>query len=188
VESPFLDYFYEFKNINICKAPEYNLSMNSKENINFIFQLNNKGRSGNFFILFILSGIVFLGMAFLFVATNKTYELIATIILSVGYFVLFHKIKPSFFEMLVTERHLQVNFYSVSSTVRSYKSVEMELHQLVGFQFKKSIMGMKKTLILSVQSKYGIADYPPISVSILKNNEIAQIAHVLNKILQNNKK
>jgi hypothetical protein len=162
--------------------------MNPKENINFIFQLNNKGRSETFFILFILSGIVFLGLAFLFVAINETYELISTILLAVGYFILFHKIKPSFFEMLVTERYLQVNFYSVSSTVRNYQSIEMELHQLVGFQVKQSILGMKKTLTLSVQSKYGIADYPPISVSILKKNEIEQVAHVLNKILEENKK
>ncbi|MCF8361766.1 MAG: hypothetical protein K9G70_03995 [Prolixibacteraceae bacterium] len=162
--------------------------MNPKENINFIFQLNNKGRSGIFFILFILSGIVFLGLAFLFVATNKTYELIATILIAVGYFILFHKIKPSFFEMLVTERYLQVNFYSVSSTVRNYQSIEMELHHLVGFQVKQSILGLKKTLTLSVQSKYGIADYPPISVSILKKNEIEQVVHVLNKILEENKK
>ncbi len=162
--------------------------MNPKENINFIFQLNNKGRSGNFFILFILSGIVFLGLAFLFVATNKTYELIVTILLAVGFFILFNQIKPSFFEMLVTERYLQVNFYSVSSTVRNYQSVEMNLHQLVGFKVNQSILGMKKTLTLSVQSKYGIADYPPISVSILKKNEIEQVAHVLNKILEDNKK
>ena len=162
--------------------------MKPKENINFIFQLNNKGRSGNFFILFILSGIAFLGLAFFFVATNKTYELIATIILAVGYFILFSKIKPSFFEMLVTDRYLQVNFYSVSSTVRNYQSVEMELHQLVGFKINQSIWGMKKTLTLSVQSKYGIADYPPISISILKKNEIEQIAQVLNKTLENNKK
>jgi hypothetical protein len=162
--------------------------MNPKENINFIFQLNNKGRSGNYFIMFILSGIVFLGLAFFFVATNKTYELIATILLAIGYFVLFQKIKPSFFEMLVTERYLQVNFYSVSSTMRNYQSVEMELHQLVGFQVNQSILGVKKALTLSVQSKYGIADYPPVSVSILKKNEIEQVAHVLNKILEENKK
>ncbi|MDA3880239.1 MAG: hypothetical protein PF436_07630 [Prolixibacteraceae bacterium] len=162
--------------------------MNPKENINFIFQLNNKDRSGNFFVLFILSGIVFLGLAFLFVATNKTYELIVTILLAVGFFIMFNKIKPSFFEMLVTERYLQVNFYSVSSTVRNYQSVEMNLHQLIGFKVNQSILGMKKTLILSVQSRYGIADYPPISVSILKKNEIEQVAHVLNRILENNKK
>jgi hypothetical protein len=58
----------------------------------------------------------------------------------------------------------------------------------VGFQVKQGILGMKKTLTLSVQSKYGIADYPPISVSILKKNEIEQVALVLNKILEDNKK
>lgn len=162
--------------------------MNPKENINFIFQFNNKNRSGIFFVFFIFSGVLLLGLAFYFVAVNMNYELLATILLAVGYFILFNKIKPSFFEMLVTEQHLQVNFYSVSSAVRNYQSLEMELYQLLGFKIKQSMLGMKKTLILSVQSKYGIADYPPISVSILKKNEIEQVAYVLNKIIENNKK
>ncbi len=160
--------------------------MARKENINFIFQINNKARSTNFFILFIVSGIVFLGLAFLFLAINMNYELIATIILAIGYFVLFNKIKPSYFEMLVTEEHLQINFYPVSSTVRHYQSIEMSLFQLKGFNIKSSILGMKKELILSVESRYGIADYPPVSITILSKTETAQVYHVLKKIVETN--
>jgi hypothetical protein len=160
--------------------------MARKENINFIFQINNKARSTNFFFLIIVSGILFLGLAFLFIATNMNYELIATTVVAIVYFVLFSKIKPAYFEMLVSEEHLQINFYPLSSMVRHYQSIEMPLFQLKGFTIKSSIMGIKKELILSVESRYGIADYPPVSITILSKTETAQIFHVLNKIVETN--
>lgn len=161
--------------------------MANKENINFIFQINNKARSTNFFILFIASGIIFLGLAFYFIATNKIYELIVCTAIAIAYFIVFSKLKPSFFEMLVTEKHMQVNFYPVSSTVRHYQSIEMPLNQLKGFDFKSSFGGMKRELILSVESRYGIADYPPVSITILNKSETAQVYHILKQIVENNK-
>lgn len=158
--------------------------METKENINFIFQLNNKGRSGNFFMLFIVSGVVFVGAAFYFVATNMNQLLIIDIVVAVIYFILFNKIKPSFFEFLVSEDSLQINYYPVSTAVRSYQSIEVPMNQLKNFNIKKSLGGIRKDLILSVKSKYGLADYPPISISILKKNETAQVIHVLNEILK----
>jgi hypothetical protein len=162
--------------------------MNSKDNINFIFQLNNKNRSGNFFALFIVSGIVFVGAGFYFVATNMTYALIATIVAAVAYFILFSKAKPSFFEMLVSEKQIQFNYYSVSTTTRNYQSIEIELNQLKDFTIVSKIGGLQKNLIVSVQSKFGIADFPPISISILKRNEIAQVLQELNEIQKANVK
>lgn len=157
--------------------------MDSKENINFIFQLNNKGRSGNFFVLFIFSGILFVGAGFLFVAIDQMLALIATIAVAVLYFIAFSKIKPSFFEMKVSETEMQINYYSVSTTTRNYQSVKLPIRNLRDFSFQTGFLGLQKELIISVDSKYGLADYPPISVSILKKQEIAQITHVFNEML-----
>ena len=162
--------------------------MESKENINFIFQLNNKNRSTNFFLLFIGSGIGFLAIASYFVAFNRMIELIVTVLLAIVYFYLFNKIKPSFFELLITENRLQLNFYSVSSTMRNYQSIEIPLNQLKDFMIKKQLRGLNSNLILSVESKYGLADYPPVSISILSKKERAQIVRVLKEIVTNNQK
>lgn len=162
--------------------------MEPKENINFIFQLNNKNRSTNFFLLFISSGVVFMAIAFYFVAINRTIDLLFTTLLAIGYFVLFSKIKPSFFELLVTDDRMQVNFYSVSSTFRNYQSIEIYLHQLKNFHVKQQFGGLVKQLILSVESKYGLADYPPVSISILTKKERSQLLLVLQEIVNNNQK
>lgn len=160
--------------------------MEDKENINFIFQLENKGQSNNYFLLFILSFIVFLGIAFYFVATNKTWELIADITMAVAYFFVMGKIKPSFFELLVTEQKLQVNFYPVFTVARNYQSIEMDLAQLKDFKIESKFWSIRKELILTIDSRFGLADYPAVSLSTLKKADIARIEKVLNQILRNN--
>lgn len=162
--------------------------MDTKENINFIFKLDNKNRSGNFFFLFIASGVIASGIAIAFVAIGWYKAVILEVTLAAIYFFFLTRISPSFFEMIVTENELQVNFYSVSSTFRNYQSIEIPLNQLIDYRFEKQSFNLKETLILGVKSKYGIADYPPVSISILKKNEKAQIAHVLEEIVKNNRK
>lgn len=160
--------------------------MAPKENINFIFQLNNKNRATNFFVLFITSGIVFSGAGFYFVATDKTIELIITVLVAVVYFVLFSKFKPAYFELLVSDQQLQLNYYSVSSTFRNYRSIEMRLSELKAFSFVKLNGGLNTSLVLTVASKYGLADYSPVSIAILSKNEQEQVQKVLQQIIDNN--
>jgi hypothetical protein len=112
--------------------------------------------------------------------------LICTIVVCIVWFILFYRIKPSYFEFLVTETELQVNYYSVATALKSYQSVLIPLNQLKGFEVKKKMFGYKKDLILTVESKFGLADYPPVSVSILKKGELNQIIIVLSKILKGN--
>jgi len=160
--------------------------METKDNLNFIFQLNNKNRSGNVFLLYIISGVVLFGLAFFFVAKSMNMFIIGDILFAIVYFLIFNKIKPAFVEILVTETALQINYYSVASTLRSYQSIEMQINQLKDFQIRKKMMGMKKELILSVDSKYGIADYPPIPISLLTKNQLAQITLLFQKIKETN--
>ena len=158
--------------------------MESKENINFIFQLNNKNRSGNFFVLFIVGGILLSAAAITCVAIGEYLLLVAISVVSILYILILNFIKPSFVELLVTDELLQVNYYSVASTFRSYQSIEIPLTQLADFDISQKLGGLKTTLILSVLSKYGIADYPPVPISLLSKKEVAQIDLVLNEILK----
>jgi hypothetical protein len=157
--------------------------MESSDNIKFKFQLNNKSRSANIFILYIISGLVFASAGFYFLATSMNLLLLATITVTIIYFVIFNKLKPYFVELLVTDTELQFNYYSVASTMRNYQSIEFPLDQLAGYELKKSFLGLRKMLTISVNSKYGIADYPPISVTLLNQKELSQIFHVLKEIM-----
>lgn len=161
--------------------------MNPKENINFIFQFNNKARSTNYFLLFIISGVLFLGAAFFFVATNRNYELIAIILAAVVYFILLGMKRPSYFELLVSETHLFINFYAVSVIARNYQSIEIALPLFVDYKIDTRKLKLRKEIIVSQRTKYGIADYPPVSISIVNPKELEQIKYILNKIIEHNR-
>lgn len=158
--------------------------MDEPENINLIYQFNNKSRSTGFYILYILSGVVFLLASCILIFTNRDILLVVTIIVAIIYFILLHRIKPSYIEVLVTDHELQVNYYSVAAALKSYRSILIEIDHFKGFIIKKSTLGLSRQLILSVESKKGLADYPPVSISILKKSEIDQISTVLSKITQ----
>jgi hypothetical protein len=160
--------------------------METKDNQNFIFQLSNKNRSIRYFLLFIGSGIVFSGLGFWCVAKEEIYLLIGLVVIAIAYFFAFTKIKPSFVEFVTTEKEFQFNYYSVSSVTRDYQSIEIPFADYYGCEITTSVFGMKKELVLTVRSAYGLADYPPISISILSKNEIDQILYILNKIKERN--
>ncbi|HPR30925.1 MAG TPA: hypothetical protein PLK12_02470 [Prolixibacteraceae bacterium] len=158
--------------------------MKPKENINFIYQFNNKARAGNVFVLFIASGVVFLGAAFYFLAVNQNLPLLAVVGAGIVYFILFTRLRPSFFELLVTDTALQVNYYSVATTMRNYQSIEIGFSSLSGFAIRRAMKGLRPELILSVDSSFGVADYPPVSLSLVSRIEQKQLNIILEQILK----
>lgn len=157
--------------------------MAATDNTKFIYQFNNKAKSTNSFIIYIVSGVVLVGLGFLFLAKSWYTPLIIDSVITIIYFYFFGTIKPSFFEMLVTEKDVKINYYSVASAMRSYNTIEVPLKQLKGYEVKRKLWGMKKELIISIESKYGIADYPPVSITLLDKKELSQVLHVLQKII-----
>jgi len=151
-------------------------------NNNFLFQLNNKSRSASFFLLYILSGAFFLAAICFFIFTNMNIPLLVAIVLAIIYFILFHLFRPCYFEMLVTETELIINYYSVATALKSYQTIVIDSDLICGFEIKNKNKGMTRLLVLTIKSKFGLADYPPVSISILSKNELNQILHVLSKL------
>jgi hypothetical protein len=156
--------------------------MNEITDNNYLFQLNNKSRSASYFILYILSGLLFLAAICTFIFLNRDILLVITIATAVLYFVLFHLFKPSYFELLVTETELTVNYYSVATALKSYQTIVIDRKLFQGFEIKRRYGGLSQQLVLTVESKFGLADYPPVSVSILSKSEMSQLLIVLPKL------
>lgn len=159
--------------------------MEGTDNINFIYQFNNKSQSANFFILYILSGVLFLGLICYFIFANFNLLLMIMITAAVIYFFIFHLIKPSFLELLVFDSEIHVNYYSVATAIKSYQTMVIERDNFKGYEIKKKYGGLQKQLILTVESKFGLADYPPVSISILRKKELNQVLMVLSKLVDN---
>jgi hypothetical protein len=156
--------------------------MDITDNNNYLFQLDNKSRSAGYFILYILSGALFLAAICIFIFTNKNIPLLITIVTAIIYFFLFHLFKPSFFQLLITDTELTINYYSVATALKSYQTIVIDIDLFHGFEIKKKNWGMTRQLVLTVKSKFGLADYPPVSISILSKSELNQVIIVLSKL------
>jgi hypothetical protein len=156
--------------------------MENSDYNNYLFQLNNKNRSAAYFLLYIVSGALFLAAICIFIFTNKNIPLLATIVIAIIYFFLFHLYKPSYFEMLVSESELIINYYSVATALKSYQTIEIDISLFHGYEILTKNYGMTRQLLLTVKSKFGLADYPPVSISILSKNELNQVIIILAKL------
>jgi len=156
--------------------------MANKELNNFTFRLDNKSRANGFFLFFIFSGIVFTGIAFYLISQESAIPLIAEVLVAILFFISLSKIKPTYIEFLVFPDHFTFNYYPVATVSRDYQSVDVPLGEFSHFSLSRSFFGLKKELTLSVATRYGIADYPPICLSILKEDEIKRLVHVLKKL------
>lgn len=161
--------------------------MELKDNTNFIFQLENKARSGNFFVAYIVGGILLFAAAILCIAFSHYKLLIPVSLVSIVYIILLNYLKPSYVEVFVSEQFFRLNYYAVASTFRTYHSIGFELRQLKDYKLKHQLFGLKSTLILTVSSNFGLADYPPVSLSLLRKADRESLLHVLNQILRHKK-
>jgi hypothetical protein len=93
--------------------------------------------------------------------------------------------KPSYFELLVTETELQVNYYSVATAIKSYQSILIERKHLRAYEIKKRYGGLRKELILTVDTRFGLADFPPVNIAIVSENDLLRIEKVLSQLISN---
>lgn len=62
---------------------------------------------------------------------------------------------------------LVIRYYSVFSVNRDYQSIEFPIEFLRKVRIKKLFFGIKWDLSLTVKTRKGIADYPPVSLSAI---------------------
>ncbi len=155
--------------------------MANKELNNFTFKLENKNRANGFFLFFILSGIIFTGIAFYLISQESAIPLIIEVLAAILFFITLTKIKPTYIEFMVFPSHLTFNYYPVATVTRDYQSVDVPINEFSHFSITRTFFGFRKELVISVVTRYGIADYPPISISILKEEEIKRLVYVLKK-------
>lgn len=149
---------------------------------NFTFRLDNKNSANWYFLLFILSGVLFTGGAFFLISRESAVPLIIEVLVAILYFIGLSKIKPTYFECLVFSDHFTISYYSVASISRDYQSFEVSFREFSHFILKPRFYGLRKELIISVLTPYGVADYPPVSLSILSKKEREQLMHVLKQL------
>ncbi len=157
-------------------------------------QLDNQKTILNFNIRRIVVLLVFVGIVIFILLTNYLDQVIFNlnkkeltivvigIYLAYAFYNYYLNINYIFFSSnnkKITFRHTSLR---PSDSKRS--AIEIPLKNFKSYKIQKQFFGLKKTLILYVITKTGVAKYPPVSISSLTEEEIKRIAFELDKYVQ----
>lgn len=138
----------------------------------------------NYFMVFIFVTIILLVILFfteIIPVPNLEYALIGLAVFVYGWFA----VKRFYYIEYSDEKEkLILRFFKLIPTALDHQSIEIPQRFLIKYELKSSMMGMRKEIILFVKTKDGIMKYPPVSISILSDEQINSIQTSLKRILQ----
>ncbi len=90
----------------------------------------------------------------------------------------------SYVWIVVENDKLKIRYYSVISFLRKFRAIEIPLDSFKGYSIKKSILGLRKELILKQKVKNQIGTYPPVYISTMSTKEHNALIALLNQYSQ----
>lgn len=80
-----------------------------------------------------------------------------------------------YLQVETTNKHISIRFVSVQPFKQGRKEIKVERKKLKGYKIEKSNGGLRKSLILYVQTSKGTAKYPPISISLMPESKLTPL-------------
>ncbi len=77
---------------------------------------------------------------------------------------------------------LVIKYFSVSPVSGKHKMIEIPLQSLYKYEIETSIYGLRKDLILFRRTPKGIAKYPPVSITLLSDKDLAMLQKALSEV------
>ena len=98
------------------------------------------------------------------------------------FFIYLVIIKPEYVYFAEVKNKIQIKNYPARPVLRSYKAYEIDLSAFHHFKISKSFFNQKAELILTIKTKKGEGDYPPLSLSALSKKELIKLSKYLSSV------
>jgi len=79
------------------------------------------------------------------------------------------------------KKKITVRYYSAHPAFRKYKAYEIPQAYFSGYEINKSILGLKKEIVLTAKGPKGEMSFPPVSISALSKKELEYLIRFLDK-------
>lgn len=136
----------------------------------------------------------FLGFAFITVAIVAVLFLtdfvkqkevpIGVLILAALIYIYYMIKKYSYIEYNDDGSKIVLRYFKLVPSTLDHHAIEIPKPTLKGYEFKSVLFGLREDLILTQQTKNGIAKYPPVSMSILNEAEKQLLKKSLAKLVR----
>lgn len=120
-----------------------------------------------------------------FMGLNKTELVVAVIALYLLILLYNFLMDYHYFYYNDNDDKIVIKFYSLRPFSKKHNVIEIPKKKLEKFHFKNSFMNLKQHLILYQKMNKGIAKYPPLNITLLKENERSGLKKSLTTILNN---
>lgn len=150
------------------------------DNRDIILKLNK--RRYILILVYVTLMIIFFFSGF-FEENQKIILAISISVIYIIYNIISYHINFSYFSFRDDQESLMFRFVSMRPLDNNKKAIKMSKRDFAGFKFEKSFFGYKENLILSIKTKKGIANYPPISLSALSQKHKSTLKQSLNQFV-----
>ncbi len=152
--------------------------------------IENKKKSQKIKLIFLSIPLIIAITVIVFVLLNIDWGvLVIAPVAAVGViiYVFMYAMKYSYINAEIDPQKIFIRFYQITPFFTEYKAYRIQPDQLISYSIKSSFMGLVPNLILTVRTKSGKGLYPPISLSALTKEQIAQIEKALTLLIAINK-
>jgi hypothetical protein len=147
--------------------------------------ITNKKRATGLKRLFFLVGIVM--AIFILVLFLKDYDLYAILTGAAFalWFFIFQLFDFQYIEFISENGKVNFRYYAaVKFGKKDYNAIEFAQNMLHDARFETTFFGMVTDLVLVVNTKRGIAEYPSVSLTAVSSEDRKKIREELNRILE----
>jgi len=153
--------------------------------------VNNQLQVAKIKLAYVISLIVgVFSLVFAFSSSYFTFENYIMLFFAVFLFIFFIYliiIKPEYVYFAEIKNKIIIKNYPARPIFRNYKAYEINFDALYDYKIQKSFFDKRIELVLTVKTKKGKGNYPPMSLSALSNNELDKLSKFLFKHSKNKK-
>lgn len=112
---------------------------------------------------------------------KKTTLIIEVVILYIGYIVFAYILNYNFFSYKDEGNKLVFRYVSLRPFDNKKQAIEIPKKDFRGYKISKSFFNLKEYLVLKIETKKGVASFPPISITSLSEKQKAMLIQSLNQ-------
>ncbi len=113
---------------------------------------------------------------------NKTGAIVIVVLFYIIYLILTYIINYNYFYYSDEGNKIVIRFVSLRPFNSRRNAIEISKKDYNGYKFNQSFFNFKEELVISVQTKKGVAKYPPVSITGLTPKQKNTLKKSLNQL------
>lgn len=140
------------------------------------------------FLVFAFLTVALVAFLFLTDFVKQKEVPIAVIIIGALVYGYYYLKKYTYIQYIDDNNKIILRYFNIVPSTLDHHAIEITKQNFIGFKVKQSFFSLREEIILTAKTRNGIANYPPVCITILNDAEKKLVLNSLTKIANSNKK